>query len=94
MEPHLLATASHVGAGLGVWLGPVVGAAAVATMLFLVGRGLLGTINAGRHRTVHREDDSHLDSLEHGGFYRYEPGMYSHSDVEPEPAHAPSKTQP
>ncbi|RFU40920.1 hypothetical protein DZF91_14595 [Actinomadura logoneensis] len=81
MESHILAIGAHLGGGLGIWLGPVIGALAVASMLFITGRGLLGTLAAGRRRSVHRLDDSHLDSLEHGGFYEYEPGMYSHSDV-------------
>ncbi|MEV5570018.1 hypothetical protein AB0L06_08205 [Spirillospora sp. NPDC052269] len=85
MESHLLAIGHHLGGNLGLWLGPIVGALAVVAMLVLTGRGLLGTLAAGRRRTVRKVDESHTNSLEHGGFYKYEPGMYSHSDVEDRP---------
>lgn len=85
METHILAIGAHLGGGVGIWLGPIIAALAVVTMLVLTGRGLLGTNAAGIRRKTRRVDESHTDSAEHGGFYQYEPGMYSHSDVEDRP---------
>ncbi|MFG2006638.1 hypothetical protein ACGFNU_46575 [Spirillospora sp. NPDC048911] len=87
MGPEIMmATGNRLGDGFGLWLGPIVVALALITFLAMTSLGLKKTNAAARAAELGETEPINVPVQHHGpehevggGFYRYTPGMYSHS---------------
>lgn len=87
MEPNIVIDPGRgLGNGFGLWLAPIVLALGLVAFIVITGFGLSRTIavakKAAPGKRVHVDPAKVTERPEHevaGGFYHYQPGMYSHS---------------